>query len=113
MKVIVAGSRSVDDIDIIQAILDSAWCEFTELVSGGARGVDSLAEAWARQNSVPVKTFIPDWDKYGKSAGPRRNVVMANYADALIAIWDGKSRGTSHMIREALARNMKVWVYEV
>lgn len=98
MKVIVAGSREITDYKTVKkAILESDF-NITEIVSGGARGVDSLGEYFARQFKLNVKQFIPDWNRVGKSAGFRRNEDMANYADALIAVWDGKSRGTAHMI---------------
>ena len=70
----------------------------TEVVSGGAAGVDSLGEDWATNEWVPLRVFGPDWGRYGKSAGFRRNEQMGDYADALVALWDGQSRGTKHMI---------------
>lgn len=98
MKVIVAGSRGITK----QAVVDFALGQFpqriTEVISGTARGVDILGEQWARKMCIPVKRFPADWDRYGKSAGYRRNEQMAAYADALVAVWDGESRGTKHMI---------------
>ena len=63
-----------------------------------APGVDTLAVRWANYHGYPLKEFPADWNKYGKAAGYRRNVEMAEYADLLIAFWDGKSPGTKHMI---------------
>ena len=70
----------------------------TEIVSGGARGVDRLGEQWGKQHNIPVFIMQAQWDKYGRSAGYRRNEQMAQYADTLVAIWDGHSVGTKHMI---------------
>ena len=82
----------------------------TEIVSGCANGVDELGELYADEISVPIKRFKPNWS-IGKHAGFIRNVQMANYADGLIAIWDGESRGTKHMIEEMKKRNKKIYVY--
>ena len=98
MKVIIAGSRSVTDLKhVLEAISQSKY-QITEVVSGTARGVDQLGETFANQNGIPIKQFPAEWSKYGLSAGPKRNVQMAEYADALIAVWDGVSRGTKHMV---------------
>ena len=98
MKVIIAGSRSITNYQhVYQAWLNSKF-DLTEIVSGGARGVDSLGEELAKELDIPVKRFIPHWREYGKKAGILRNVEMAEYADALIAVWDGRSKGTAHMI---------------
>jgi hypothetical protein len=111
MKVIIAGSR-----DIYQECTDQAGMQApftpTEIVSGGARGPDSHGEVIAKANNIPVKQFIPDWHKYGKGAGFRRNAAMAEYADALIAVWDGKSKGTAHMIKTMEALGKPVYVYK-
>ena len=109
MKVIIAGSRDIADRKLIFDIVDDFPLKITEVVCGGARGVDKIGEEWAKKNSIPVTPFTPNWDTLGKSAGDERNKRMANYADALIAIWDGKSKGTRHMIDLALS-NCKVVV---
>ena len=100
MRVIIAGSRGIDDYEFICHKLND--CErpwpITEVVSGTARGVDRLGERWAGSKDIPIKRFPADWDTYGKSAGYRRNADMAKYADVLIAFWDGTSKGTKHMI---------------
>lgn len=103
MKLIIAGSRhmapTLDEMDYIVYSLPEVN-KITEIVSGGCRGVDAAGERWARENDVPVKLFNPDWLQYGKSAGPSRNHQMAQYADALLLIWDGNSRGSASMKRE-------------
>lgn len=101
MKVIIAGSRDVTFplLHVVRAVDESGWM-ITEVVSGCARGVDEHGEQWAKRRDIPVKRFPADWDRHGRAAGPIRNRQMAQYADALIAIWDGKSRGTKNMIDE-------------
>lgn len=81
-----------------------------EIVSGTANGADKLGEKYANEKGYLLKKFPADWDKYGKSAGFKRNVEMSNYADALIAFWDGKSKGTKHMIDLAKRYELKVKV---
>jgi hypothetical protein len=112
MKTIVAGSRSIQDYRIVQRAILSSGFTITELVSGGAQGVDQLGEAYARLNNILVKKFIPDWNQYGKAAGIYRNTDMAQYAEALIAVWDGKSKGTLNMICQAKDRKLQVFVYK-
>lgn len=100
MKVIIAGCRDFHDKDfVLEAIED---CPFTieEVVSGGAEGVDAVGEDLAEDYDTPVVIFEADWNTHGKAAGPIRNRQMAKYADALLAIWDGKSAGTKNMIDE-------------
>lgn len=98
MKVIIAGSRTVTDFRFVYQAANESGFEITEVVSGGAPGVDTLGEEFAADLDVPLKVFPAEWEKLGKSAGPIRNRHMAEYADALIAIWDGESRGTKNMI---------------
>lgn len=121
MKIIIAGSRDIsrsDFSDIMfsdtpQKIIYEYPGNEIEIVSGHAKGVDTFGEEWARRNELPIKTFPADWAKYGKSAGPLRNGQMADYADMLIAIWDGKSRGTRDMINKMLDRGKETHVYVV
>lgn len=113
MKTIIAGSRSITSIKTVRKAIDASNLTVTEVVSGGARGVDSLGEKWASHNHIPVKRFIADWNRHGRSAGPIRNRQMADYADALIAIWDGESRGTKNMIGQAAAKGLVVYVHRI
>ena len=113
MKVIIAGSRegfTIEDVRI--AVLNREFYGIiTEVVSGAARGVDRLGEQWAKENDIPIKQFIPDRDGLGKKAGHVRNREMGDYADALIALWDGESKGTKGMIEYAQKKGLKVYVY--
>lgn len=109
-RVIIAGSRDFDDYLLLQDHADYMLSrqEDIEIVSGGASGADALGERYAKDRGYKLKIFPADWAKYGRRAGPIRNREMAEYADALLAYWDGKSRGTKNMIEEARARGLKV-----
>src|SRR5690242_7305650 len=98
MKVIIAGTRHFTDYKLLKEYCDVILSNQSdiEIVSGGARGADALGEQYAKENGYPIKQFLPDWDKYGRLAGPLRNEEMARYADALIAFWDNKSTGTKN-----------------
>lgn len=111
MKVIIAGSREVEDEILVFEAYQLAKFVATEVVSGGCRGVDAAGEQFATDFNIPIKVFPADWIKYGKGAGPMRNRQMAKYADALIAIWDGKSRGTKNMIDEMNRLGKPVYVH--
>lgn len=113
MRTIIAGSRSITDYKVVESAVVASQFEITEVVSGGAKGVDILGEEYARQNNIPVKKFLPDWKKHGRKAGILRNCEMGDYAEALVAIWDGKSSGTKHMIDYSQKKNLKVYVYYV
>lgn len=122
MKVIIAGSRHINDMTyVVQALNKSGFLpQVTEVVSGGAQGVDKLGERWAGMSGVKVRCFPADWGKYGKSAGPIRNQEMLDYVSnvggervgvgGLIAVWDGKSKGTFDMIRRSIDAGLKVHV---
>ena len=112
-KVIIAGTRSFQDYELLQSYVDymlSRTTDVIEIVSGGAKGADALGERYAKEHGYRLKIFPANWEQYGKAAGYRRNAEMAAYADALIAFWDGKSRGTMHMINLAKQRKLKVAV---
>lgn len=112
MKVIVAGSRNFNNYSLLEKTLNS-FSEThgsIEIVSGGARGADTLGERYAKEHNCPLKVFPAEWDKFGKGAGYIRNAEMAAYADALVAFWDGQSKGTKHMIELAQRSGLTVQV---
>lgn len=120
MKTIIAGSRRIAS-PAARRFLDASiralpWT-ITEVVSGRARGVDTMGESWAQAHDIPIKQFAPRWYPDGPhggvdlGAGLRRNEEMATYADALLAIWDGYSKGTKHMIRTAERHGLRVVVF--
>lgn len=111
MKTIIAGSREITDPSVVDRAIKESGFTITEVVSGACRGVDELGEQWAAERGVKVKRFPAGWSELGKAAGPIRNAAMAKYADALIAIWDGESRGTRHMITLAYSCGLKVFVW--
>jgi ABC-type enterochelin transport system substrate-binding protein len=112
MKVIIAGGRNFRDYDKLRESCDNILVnqKEVEIVSGTAAGADTLGERYAQEKGYEVKKFPAQWDLYGKSAGYKRNQQMAEYADGLIAFWDGKSKGTKHMIDIANKMGLKVRV---
>lgn len=80
------------------------------IISGHASGADTLGERYAQEKGFKIETYPADWDKYGKAAGPKRNEQMANIANALIAFWDRKSKGTKSMINLAKKKGLQVFV---
>jgi hypothetical protein len=118
MKVIIAGSRTFEREIGGRAVQAALWLaeglgwKLTEVVCGEARGIDTCGRLWAEHHGIPVKSFPADWDGKGREAGFIRNVQMAAYADALIAITNG-SPGTRHMIQSAKAKGLKVLVIEM
>jgi len=112
MKLIIAGTRTFGNYKLLkESVLKNInISDIEEIVSGTAKGADSLGELFAFENDIPVKRFPANWEKYGKSAGYRRNVEMAEYGDTLLAFWNGVSKGTLHMINIAKNKNLKVFV---
>lgn len=97
MKVIIAGSRTFNNYNLLNKTLQEVDLVIDEVVCGGARGADTLGAEWAKKNGVPVKYFNAEWYIYGRAAGTIRNHQMGDYADYLVAFWDGKSSGTKDM----------------
>ena len=119
-KLIVAGGRDFDNYKLLSEKLNNIrhtiWkhdiADDLEIVCGVARGADTLGETWAKENHINIKYFPADWDRYGRSAGHRRNEQMGDYADSLIAFWDGKSRGTDGMIKYATKQGLGIFIVE-
>ena len=111
MRTIIAGSRGITDYaEVCRAVRDSG-IHITTVVSGGARGVDRLGERYAREHGIPLEVYRADWERDGKTAGYLRNDVMAYVSDALIALWDGQSRGTKHMVDISKRKGLCVYVH--
>jgi len=106
-KLIIAGSRDFTDYRLLCTICDTLYKKepFT-VISGGARGADSLAERYTVSRSIPFEVFMAKWNTHGKKAGYIRNQEMAKAGDRALIFWDGKSRGTQHMIH--IAKNYKL-----
>ncbi len=130
MKVIIAGSRPPKKFryrpgapyrnwcdehryTVRDAIQESKLPQITEVVSGRAAGFDDLGEQYAHRNDIPIKPFPAEWERHGLLAGKMRNIEMGRYADALIAIWDGYSGGTRHMIEFMRELGKPVHVHRV
>lgn len=110
-KLVIAGGRDFVDYELLKrTVIRNYPREGLEIVSGAARGADKLGERFAKEYEIPVKRFPADWSGKGRSAGYIRNLEMAEYADALLAFWDGESKGTSHMINLAKKNNLHVSV---
>jgi hypothetical protein len=113
MKTIIAGCRNFHDLNILYDAIEYSKFIITEVVSGGAKGVDELGEIYAQTNNIPLKIINAQWNLYGKRAGMIRNVAMADESEALIVLWDYQSKGTGGMIKAATARNLKVFVCDI
>lgn len=111
MKVIIAGPKDFNDYSVLSRAVEQSGFQITEVVSGKALGVDALGERWARERGIPIAEFPADWKAHGKFAGPKRNGEMADYADALVALWDGQSKGTGSMIKKAGNRRLMIYVH--
>ena len=100
-RVVVCGSRSFSDFVLLRSKLDvflARKLPDVVILSGGCRGADALAERYAALRGLPVERFLADWARLGRSAGFHRNEVMVKQADAVVAFWDGRSRGTASVI---------------
>lgn len=109
MITIVAGSRSCNSYDIVAQAIEYAPWKVTTIVSGCAPGVDRLGEDYANNKDIALLRMPANWSRYGQGAGKIRNIEMALAADALVAIWDGYSPGTGHMIDTARVKGLKIY----
>lgn len=114
-KIIIAGGRTFEDYDYLEKCVKEHFSAIEnkniEIVSGGAKGVDKMGERFAYENYFTCTIFEADWASFGRSAGPKRNAQMAEYATHLIAFWDGESKGTMSMIKLAKKNNLDVKVF--
>ena len=108
MKVAIIGSRNLSVVEI-QRYLPKG---ITEIVSGGARGIDSCARRYANQTGIKLTEFLPEYNRYGRSAPLKRNLQIISYADMVIAFWDGQSQGTKYVIDQCRKLGVKVIVYK-
>lgn len=115
LKIIVAGSRIITDYELIRtSICESGFLRCNGIiVSGGANGVDKLGEEFAKKNNLTLVIFKANWSTLGKKAGILRNIEMEKYADCLVAIWNGKSVGTKHMINYMKNKNKPVYLVTI
>lgn len=110
MKTLIAGSRGINDIKILEKAIEESKFNITEIISGHcSNSPDILGEIWARERNIKINIFEAQWNILGKSAGPRRNEEMVKDAEQAIILWDGKSSGTKHALR--LCHHKKIPVY--
>lgn len=116
-RLIVCGGKDFEDYSMLSEKLDDLLkrYEYVELVSGHAKGADTLAEIYANNNVIPIKVFPANWERYGKAAGPKRNREMLEYAmeahPVVLAFWNGKSRGTGNMLKQAKTAGVECHIY--
>jgi hypothetical protein len=106
MKVAVIGSRNL----MVQDLGQYLPRETTEIVSGGAKGIDACARAYAKAHGIKLTEFLPEYEKYGRSAPLKRNIQIIDYADEVLAFWDGSSKGTNFVIQTCQKRQKKITV---
>lgn len=109
MRVAIIGSRTItrDAYPILEQFMPKGT---SEIISGGADGADQLAEEYARRNHLPIKIFRPDYERYHKTASLQRNLSIIRYSDLVLALWDGTSRGTAHVIQNCILEYTHVHV---
>ncbi len=107
MRVAVIGSRGLTVPDLGRLLPEGT----TEIVSGGARGVDACAREYARANGIHLTEFLPEYEKYGRRAPLARNVAIMEYANQVLAFWDGASRGTKFVIDHCRKRGIPIQVF--
>jgi hypothetical protein len=112
MKILICGSRSIWRASYVRNCIEKSGFNITEVISGGAHGVDAIAQWWAKRNKIPCQVLKPKWNEYGKPAGVIRNQEMVNLADAVIAIWDGVSPGTKNTISQARSAGKPIEIWQ-
>ena len=116
-RIIVCGGRDFSDYEHFRHSMRSVLSQYQDvlLVSGHAKGADTLAERFAKEAGIPIRVFPADWNKYGKAAGPIRNKQMLDFAKednpVVVAFWDGKSRGTRNMLMQAGEAGIRAHVF--
>ena len=111
MRVAVIGSRGFDNYELVSKTLSNI--DITLLISGGAKGADSLGERYANEKNIETLIFKPDWEKHGKAAGMIRNTDIVNNAELIIAFWDEISKGTKDSITKAKKLGKKILVVNI
>ena len=112
MKVAIVGSRNIDNLELLEFVWNKIGFDYSfTIISGGAKGVDTNARQLAEKYQMDIIEYLPDWNKYGKSAGFRRNKTIIKECDVCIAIWDGKSHGTKHDIDLCKEYDKNCFVY--
>lgn len=113
MKIAIIGSRNFDNYKLVVETLKPYQSKISLVISGGAKGADSLGEHWAKQNNINTLIFLPDWDKHGKRAGFIRNEDIIKNCDGVLAFWDGESKGTAHSLSLAEKYNKPTKIVKI
>ena len=113
MIVSITGSRSITDYKLVCAAVNESRFQITKIVSGGAAGVDTLAEVYAKNNGIEFEEYSAKWKIYGRRAGPIRNAEMAAVAEAAIIIWNGISKGSADYIKKIETMNKPLYLKKV
>lgn len=111
MRMIIAGGRDFNDFELLSNTVDDLFhnrLPISTIISGTAKGADTLGAEYAKKNGIYLKEYYPDWQQHGKKAGILRNITMADNAELLLAFWNGESKGTNHMINIALKKSLFV-----
>lgn len=110
MKLAIVGSRNFNDYHKFKREINSLRNSYliTKILSGCAKGADTFAEIYATENNLQFEKYTANWKEFQKSAGPKRNELIANDCDTLIAFWDGKSKGTLDTINKTKKLNKEV-----
>ena len=107
MKIAVVGSRGLKVNDMGRYLPAGV----TEIVFGGARGIDTCAREYAEKNRIKLTEFLPQYEKYGRSAPLKRNLQIIDYADLVLAFWDGNSKGTKYVIEQCKKQNKEIKIF--
>ena len=111
LATVIAGMRDFTDYNALLAAVESCPWRIGDVISGGAKGVDAMGERWAKDSGRNLIVIPADWDAHGRAAGPIRNARMAREGEGLIALWDGQSKGTASMIREARKAGIRLHIH--
>src|SRR5688572_22124212 len=98
MKLAIVGSRSFNNYALLFCTISANYADTAEIISGGAYGADKLAERYACEHSIKLMIILPNWQEYGRAAGPIRNKLIIEQCDEVLAFWDGVSSGTKNSI---------------
>jgi hypothetical protein len=112
MKIAIIGSRDYPNLQEVQQYVQDQLNEADVVISGGARGVDRTAEMAAKARGLKTEIYLPDWQRYGKPAGIKRNLQMIDACDFVVAFYDGSSKGTRFTIDEAIKRGKLLQVFQ-
>lgn len=112
MKIAIVGSRNADE-SCYDLILQNLPNECSEIVSGGAEGIDALAKRAAQELGLGYKVFLPEYEKYGKAAPIKRNDQIIEYSDLVLVFWDFASKGTQYTVNECIKRNIPFKIFGI